>query len=238
MKQSTIKPWHQVVQLHDEITNQELSQKQFAADLYDVVMGRNPGVYHNPREFFALTYPTVRLRDLARDVKDLVGALAATTRLPKMLNRSAILETLLQGCEAGEFVLRVTRADKSSRTFWKRRPDDQAIQEPSLEVVLPDAATLDDLDPQLLTPGKLPGLWEKEPVTLIDLGAYFSGQHFVEVDKGGYTENLSIPACTPQALTDAVAGAVKSGQVWLVNGTISVLAEEVPAGFINRAVPK
>ncbi len=171
--------------------------------------------------------------DQARFVKDLVGAFAATARLPKMLNRSAILETLLQGCEAGEFVLRVTRADKSSRTFWKRRPDDQAIQEPSLEVVLPDAATLGDLDPQLLTPGKLPGLWEKEPVTLIDLGAYFSGQHFVEVDKGGYTENLSIPACTPQALTDAVAGAVKSGQVWLVNGTISVLAEEVPAGFIN-----
>lgn len=68
MAKTNAKPWHQVVQLRDDITNQELSQKQFAADLYDVVMDVNPGVYHDPREFFALTYPTVKLRDLARDV--------------------------------------------------------------------------------------------------------------------------------------------------------------------------
>src|SRR5690606_41044775 len=39
-----------------------------SSDLYDVVMNVNPGVYHDPHEFFALTYPTVKLRDLARDV--------------------------------------------------------------------------------------------------------------------------------------------------------------------------
>jgi hypothetical protein len=171
--------------------------------------------------------------DKARFVKDLVGAFAATAKLPKMLNRAAILETLLQGCEAGEFVLRVTRADKSTRTFWKCRPDDNAVQDSSLEVVLSDAASLSELDAQLLGPNKLPGLWEKEPVTLADLSAYFSGKHFVEVDKGGYTENQLIPGAAPQAITDAVAGAVKSGRVWLVNGTVSVLAEDVPAGFVN-----
>jgi predicted AAA+ superfamily ATPase len=68
MTRTQTKPWHQVVALRDEIRNEELSQKQFAADLYDVVMGRNLGVYHDPKEFFSLTYPTVRLRDLARDV--------------------------------------------------------------------------------------------------------------------------------------------------------------------------
>ena len=57
MAKTTTKPWHQVVQLRDDIINQELSQKQFAADLYDVVMNRNPGVYHDTKEFFALTYP-------------------------------------------------------------------------------------------------------------------------------------------------------------------------------------
>ncbi|MCS7016996.1 MAG: hypothetical protein NZM42_12865, partial [Gemmatales bacterium] len=67
-----------------------------------------------------------------------------------------------------------------------------------------------------------------------DLSAYFSGKHFVTVDKGGYTENLLIPAATPQAIIDAVAGAVKSGRVWLVNGTVSVLGEDVPAGFVNE----
>lgn len=172
--------------------------------------------------------------DKARFVKDLVGAFAATARLPKMLNRSAILETLLQGCEAGEFILRVTRADKSSRTFWMCRPDENAVQDFTLEVVLPDAATLTDLDSQLLAPGKLPGLWSKEPISLADLGAYFSGKHFVEVDKGGYNENLLIPVATPQAIADAIASAVKSGRVWLINGTISVLGEEVPAGFVNE----
>lgn len=171
--------------------------------------------------------------DKARFVKDLVGAFAATAKLPKMLNRTAILETLLQGCEGGDFVLRVTRADKSTRTFWKCRPDDNAIQDSSLEVVLSDAAVLYELDPQLLAPSKLHKLWETEPVTLADLSAYFSGKHFVAVDKGGYTENLLIPAATPQAITSAVAGAVKSGRIWLVNGTVSVLAEDVPAGFVN-----
>jgi hypothetical protein len=168
-------------------------------------------------------------------VKDLVGAFAATAKLPKMLNRSAILETLLQGCEGGEFVLRVTRADKSTRTFWKLRPDDTAVQDSSLEVVLSDAATLTEMDPQLIAPGKLPTLWEKEPITLSNLGVYFSGKHFVAVDKGGYTENLLIPAATPQAIADATASAVKSGRVWLVNGMISVLSEDVPPGFVNES---
>lgn len=171
--------------------------------------------------------------DKARFVKDLVGAFAATAKLPKMLNRAAILETLLQGCEEGDFVLRITRADKSTRTFWKCRPNDSAIQDSSLEVVLSDAAVLSELDPPLLAPTKLPTLWDKEPVTLADLSSYFSGTHFVEVDKGGYTENLLIPAATPQAITDGVVGAVKGGRVWLVNGTVSVLAEDVPAGFVN-----
>lgn len=173
--------------------------------------------------------------DKARFVKDLVGAFATTAKLPKMLNRSAILETLLQGCEAGEFVLRVTRADKSMRTFWKNRPDDTAVEETSLEVVLSDAALLTEMDPQLIAPRKLPGLWEKEPITLSDLRLYFSGKHFVEVDKGGYTENLLIPAATPQAIIDATASAVKSGHVWLVNGMISVLSEDVPPGFVNES---
>ncbi|PQV52187.1 sigma-54 interacting transcriptional regulator [Paraburkholderia sp. BL21I4N1] len=173
--------------------------------------------------------------DKARFVKDLVGAFAATARLPKMLNRSAILETLLQGCEAGDFVLRVTRADKSVRTFWKSRPDDTATQDSSLEVALSDAAALMELDAALLAPGILNGLWKTDAITLADISEYFSGKHFVEVDKGGYTENVLIPAAEPLAIAAAVAGAVKSNRVWLVNGTISVLGEDVPAGFVSES---
>ncbi len=60
-------PWHHVVTLKSELQTGELSQ--FAADLHEVVSraGRRP-LYEDPEKFFALTYPTFTLRDLARDV--------------------------------------------------------------------------------------------------------------------------------------------------------------------------
>lgn len=61
-------PWHQVVELRDDIRSGELSLAIFAADLYDVVMGRARPVYQDPAQFFALTYPTFNLRELAKDV--------------------------------------------------------------------------------------------------------------------------------------------------------------------------
>ena len=68
-KRAPLKPWHEVVQLRDDLKTGELSLSIFAADLYDVVMqkGQRP-VYENPSEFFALTYPTYNLRELVKDV--------------------------------------------------------------------------------------------------------------------------------------------------------------------------
>ncbi|AUB82572.1 hypothetical protein THSYN_17560 [Candidatus Thiodictyon syntrophicum] len=172
--------------------------------------------------------------DTARFVKDLVGAFAATASLPKMLNREAILETLLAGCAAGQFVLRITRADHSQRTFWRARPDATATAEPTLEVVLPEAALLTDIDPATLAPKVLPGLWDSNEVPWQALTDYFSATHLVREDKGGWTESLLVPAAAPDALKAAVAAAVKKGTVWLINGTASLLEEEVPAGFVNE----
>ncbi len=175
--------------------------------------------------------------DEARYVKDLVGAFAATARLPKMLNQQAILDTLLQGCESGDFVLRVTRSDKSSRTFWRNRPDDTALAEPSLEVVLPDKTKLTELEPRLLAPGALPELWpelcKETSLDMSTLSAYFSGEHLVSIEKGSYTEPQIVPALNEHALKESVTQAVASGHIWLVNGTISVFGEEPPAGFVN-----
>jgi len=61
-------PWHKVVQLRDDVRSGELSLAIFAADLYDVTMGRARAVYQDSKEFFALTYPTLNLRDLCKDV--------------------------------------------------------------------------------------------------------------------------------------------------------------------------
>jgi hypothetical protein len=60
--------WHQVVKLRDDIRSDDLAMNTFAADLYDVVMGKAKPIYQKPEEFFALTYPTFNLRELAKDV--------------------------------------------------------------------------------------------------------------------------------------------------------------------------
>jgi len=62
-------PWHRAVSLKSELRTGELSLSQFAADLHEVASraGRRP-LYEDPEKFFALTYPTFALRDLARDV--------------------------------------------------------------------------------------------------------------------------------------------------------------------------
>ena len=62
-------PWHKVVQFRDDLKSGELSLAAFAADLDDVALRRGKRrVYEDPSEFFALTYPTYNLRELARDV--------------------------------------------------------------------------------------------------------------------------------------------------------------------------
>ncbi|MBL7211109.1 MAG: hypothetical protein ISS61_01885, partial [Desulfobacteraceae bacterium] len=56
-------PWHKVVQLREDLKSGELSLSIFAADIYDVIMGKAKPVYQNPEEFFALTYPTFNIRE-------------------------------------------------------------------------------------------------------------------------------------------------------------------------------
>src|SRR5258707_14824753 len=63
------KPWHEVVQLRTELKTGELSLSIFAADLYDVVMGKARPIYQDPYDFFSFTYPTFNLRELAKDVR-------------------------------------------------------------------------------------------------------------------------------------------------------------------------
>ena len=68
-KRTALRPWHEVVQLRDDLKTGELSLSIFAADLYDVVMQKGQrSVYEKPSEFFALTYPTYNLRELVKDV--------------------------------------------------------------------------------------------------------------------------------------------------------------------------
>ncbi|MGE0825940.1 MAG: DUF499 domain-containing protein [Candidatus Binatia bacterium] len=178
-------------------------------------------------------YDLWRGDETARRVKDLVGAFAQFPHLPKMLNAKAILDTLVEGCRNGLFVLRLQRPDRSVRTWWREAPDDTALKDPGLEVVLPEAATLTDLASGLLTPQMLPGLWEQAEITFADLYAYFSGGRVIKLPREGYEEPVTIPKVERAIIEAAVQTAVRDGTLWLTSGPASIFAEEIPAGLLT-----
>jgi hypothetical protein len=178
-------------------------------------------------------YDLWRSGEKARRVKDLAGAFAQLPRLPKMLKASAILDTLAAGCESGTFVLKLTRPDGTTRTWWMSRPDEHALNDSALELVLPEAAELTDLPPALLAPGRLPALWSDGEITAKTVDDYFAGSKVVQVDRGGYQEPVHIPKAGPAVVEKAVNSAVESGGVWLLSGPASILGEAIPAGVLN-----
>jgi len=178
-------------------------------------------------------YDLWREGEESRRVKDLAGAFAQLPHLPKMLKAEAIRQTLVEGCAAGSFVLRLTRPDHSFRTWWCTRPDEAALADPALELVLPGAAELAAVVPEMLAPGVLPGLWSGEAITVGEVVAYFSGGTVVQVEREGYEEPLQIPKAAPQVVEKGITEAVASGQLWLLSGPASILAEFVPAGVMT-----
>ncbi|HYT89879.1 MAG TPA: DUF499 domain-containing protein [Gemmataceae bacterium] len=170
--------------------------------------------------------------ETARRVKDLAGAFAQFPHLPKMLRRKEILDTLVQGARDGFFVLRVTNPDRTARTFWRQEPDEAALRDPSLELVLPEAAELTELPPSLLLPKALPGLWASDEVTVHTMRVYFSGGNVVQVPRQGYEEPLTIPKADRSVVEVALAKAVEQGQLWLIAGMASLCGEAVPVGVL------
>ncbi|MEW5980195.1 MAG: DUF499 domain-containing protein [Acidobacteriota bacterium] len=178
-------------------------------------------------------YDLWKAGETSRRVKDLAGAFAQLPHLPKMLKAEAIVETLVGGCEQGSFILRLTRPDGSFRTWWRSRPDDTALKDPALELVLPKAAQLGELSPALLPPGTLPGLWQGVEISVQDVIDYFSGGKVIHIDRGGYQEPVQIPQATQQVVEKATAIAVERGSVWLLSGPASILGETIPAGVLT-----
>jgi hypothetical protein len=168
-------------------------------------------------------------------VKDLVGAFAQLPQLPKMLNTQAILDTLLAGCEEGTFVLRLPRPDHSFRAWWRSRPDDTAMADPAMELVLTEHAKLTELSPHMLAPDRLPGLWQNGHTTIQDVTDYFSGSKVIQISKGEYEEPQRVPKSDGKIIEAAVSGAVQQGLVWLISGPASLWNEEVPPGILGPA---
>jgi hypothetical protein len=171
-----------------------------------------------------------------RRVKDLANAFAQHPHLPKMLNATAILDTLVDGCVAGDFVLRLKRPDQTVRTWWRSRPDDDALRDPDLEVVLSTSAELVEIPAASLRKSVLPALWEaKAELPFSEFLAYFAGAKIVQVDRGGYFEGQQVPKASVEVVRTAVEKAVADGDLWLVSGPTSLYRESIPAGVLTEA---
>jgi len=178
-------------------------------------------------------YNLWRPGETSRRVRDLAGAFAQLPHLPKMLKASAILDTLAEGCEKGIFVLRLTRPDGTYRTWWMLRPDENALGDPALELVLSEAAELGEISPWLLTPKRLWGLWPGDEITVRNVLDYFNGSTVVQADRGGYQEPMQIPKANQAVLEQAIATSVENGSLWLLSGPASILGEPIPTGVFN-----
>jgi len=169
----------------------------------------------------------------SRRVKDLAGAFAQFPHLPKMLKRRAILDTIASGCQDGLFVLRSMRPDRSFRTFWMERPDEQTLSDPTLEVVLPEKAVLTEIAARLLAPGRLPSLWTDGTTSVNLLRSYFSGAYVAKINRGEYEEPLQIPRAEDGMIDAAAREAVKEGLIWLTSGPASLFKEGAPEGVLT-----
>jgi hypothetical protein len=178
-------------------------------------------------------YDLWRAGETSRRVKDLSGSFAQLPHLPKMLKAQAIIDTLVEGCEMGAFVLRLTRPDGSARTWWYSRPDETAMKDPSLELVLSEAAELEEIESMLLEHERLPELWKSDAITVQAVVDYFNGTNVVQVQRDGYMEPLPIPKASSDVIETSVEQAVESGSLWLTNGPASILAESIPAGVLT-----
>ena len=208
--------------LFDQIREDTRSRIQETAISFEALLPEGP-------------YDLWRSGETSRRVKDLVGAFAQFPQLPKMLNRQAILDTILQGCREGQFVLRLVRPDKSFRTIWRQAPTDEDLKNPALEVVLPEHAELSHIEPSLIAPKILPGLWQSDETTVADLKAYFAGGRVVKLPREGYEEPVTIPKAGAQVVEQAVHDAVKAGMLWLITGPTSLLSEDIPPGILSDA---
>lgn len=182
-------------------------------------------------------YNLWRSGEASRRANDLVRAFAQFPHLPKMLRQRDIVETLALGCEQGYFVLRLPRPDRTFRTLWRTRRTETDLKERDLEVVLPQAAELTELESSLLAPGTIPGLWPTDgsPLIFANAAAFFDGKHVSKVQREGYEEVFPVPSISRDVLERAVGEAVKTGVLWLIAGPTSVFKEDIPLGVLTDA---
>jgi hypothetical protein len=162
--------------------------------------------------------------ETSKSARALLAAFAQFPRLPRFLSAAIFYSALQRGCEEGALVLRLPRPDGTARTFWRVGPTQEELTRTELEVLIPAAAELTDMDAALLAPSALPGLWKSasEPIVWRDVIAYFDGQ--------------KTPHVQPSALLSALSQAVQLGIVLARTPERSYLKELLPSEAVTDSL--
>jgi len=115
----------------------------------------------------------------ARRVKDLVGAFAGSP--PAEDDESeGDSRHIVNGCVEGVFVARLTRPDKSVRTFWQQRRMTTCWTTPA-GTRSAEKAELTEIVPRLLYPQGMKALWTGPEITVKEAHEFFDGQHAIRL---------------------------------------------------------
>jgi hypothetical protein len=171
-------------------------------------------------------------------VGELYGAFGRHARLPKLLSRQTVLNTVQEAVQRGVMALRCRRSDGSEWWFW-HSPIDIADWEQISEAWLPGSAKLTNLCPAAIVPDALSGLWPDDDhgVKLSELYTWFDGKHvFMEKAHPDYPPvPRPIPVVDYRVVQQAVTAAVANGTLWLVYGNDSVFKEKPTAIQLDPA---
>ncbi len=150
----------------------------------------------------------------SRRVTDLMAAFGQFPRLPRLLRPEALYETLARGVREGALVLRLPRTDGSARTWWQVPPDDETLRRPELEVQSARLAVLDHIEPELLVPARLSGLWPSPmmPIGIAEVRSFFDGTQAPRLT-------------TPKVGDEAVRLAVQRGAIMARLGNLGFCRE-------------
>jgi len=154
----------------------------------------------------------------SRRVTDLMAAFGQFPRLPRLLRPEALYDTLARGVREGVLVLRLPRADGSARTWWRVPPDDETLHRPELEAQSARSAVLHHVEPELLAPDCVSGLWPSPttPTRIAEMRVFFDGTRAPRLE-------------TPDVLDNAVRAAVEHGTIMARTENVGFYREPLPA---------
>lgn len=158
----------------------------------------------------------------AQDIFELFARPSNPNR-PRFLSAQLFRDALIEGVRQGVMVLHQARPDGSDRYFWRKPPAPDKVTLEMNVIPAPDA-TLTFLEPELLVPGALPGLWPlaTQPIQRRDVLKYFDG--------------VTQPRLHDTALNEAIVRAVTDGLIAVRTTSRAYFKEAVPATLLTDSL--